>query len=330
MNPLLRRIKSEINYSFFRRYRYRRVARRHLSRYYSSEAPQSTGGDRRLIVAMADGRYFHGGLADRLRSIASVYNWCKSRDDVRFAINFTKPFALTDYLEPAAYDWRLQPGELSFNSQEAIAVYMDNTYDEGPRELRFQRKITDEFLTLPYRQIHVYSSFYFAEADFARDFAELFRPCPRLAEQLAAHRRALGRGYVSVSTRFLELLGDFREPKGGTRLPPSEGDALIARCLDGLAGIITANPRVKVLVTSDSSRFLAAAAAKFTEVYTVDGLIAHVDTTDLADHTKTFLDFLLIGSATTAYQLCAAPMYAGNFSLRAAAAGGIPHRLLRL
>jgi hypothetical protein len=43
---------------------------------------------------------------------------------------------------------------------------------------------------------------------------------------------------------------------------------------------------------------------------------------------KTFLDFYLISEADHAYQLYTPPMYKGNFSLRAAQAGEIPHSLI--
>ncbi len=62
------RIKSEINYLFFRRYRYRRVERRHLAGYYGPENPAAIN-ERRQVIFMADGKRMHGGLADRLRGI---------------------------------------------------------------------------------------------------------------------------------------------------------------------------------------------------------------------------------------------------------------------
>ncbi len=48
------RIKSEINYLFFRRYRYRRVERRHLAGYYGPDKPAAIN-ERRQGIFMADG-----------------------------------------------------------------------------------------------------------------------------------------------------------------------------------------------------------------------------------------------------------------------------------
>ena len=69
------RLKTEINYLFFRVYRYKRVVRRHFSKYYDDNHPQATNS-RKMVVYMADGKYRHGGLADRLRGIVTLYRYC--------------------------------------------------------------------------------------------------------------------------------------------------------------------------------------------------------------------------------------------------------------
>lgn len=138
----------------------------------------------------------------------------------------------------------------------------------------------------------------------------------------------MGGEYVSVSARFLELLGDFHEPVPCLTLQPDEQEQLIARCLEQLKIIHEKHPNMTVLVTADSQRFVNA-AAQLPFVHVVEGKIAHVDTTDSADHTKTFLDFLLVSRAKVAYQLRTAPMYGGNFSLRAAQIGNIPFKRIQ-
>lgn len=325
LKALKLKIKKEINYAFFRQYRYRRVARRHLSRYYSPDAPRAVNTDK-LVIGMADGKYLHGGLADRLRGLVTLYSCCLSKG-VRFGIRFTSPFDLTEYLIPNEYDWRVDDSTLCMNNLDAKAVYMDNIDAQDAREPRWQQRVMERCVDLPYRQIHVYSSFSYVGDDFGRLFRELFRPSPRIETLLAPHRKALGTGYISVSTRFMELLGDFREPRGGTRLDQAGRNDIISRCLSRIAAIHDLHPKARILVTSDSIGFLAA-CRQLEYVHTVEGDIAHVDTNAAADHSKTFVDFLLIAGATHAYQLRTGPMYAGNFSLRAAQAGDRPHTLI--
>ena len=326
MLPLLLKIKKEVNYCFFREYRYRRTERRHLLPYYSPTAPVSTYPDR-IVVCMADGKYRHGGLADRFRSFVSISSFCQEHG-LRFAIRFTAPFNLEDYFVPNEYDWRLKPGEFTMNSAEACPVFMDLINAIDSRELQWQRNITQRALSRPYKQIHVYTSFYFAQDQFGPLFKKLFFPSKALHNALKPHRTALGSDYISVSTRFMELLGDFHEPKPGRVLRNAEADALMDRCIEQVKQLRSGHPGMRILLTSDSEHFLRRCHQQVPETYVVPGVIAHVDTPQSADHMKTFLDFMLITEASHVYQLCTPPMYRGNFSLRAAQAGMKPHTLL--
>lgn len=318
-----KRIKAEVNYMFFRRYRYWRVVFRHLRKYYTPDAPRSTSRHK-TIVYMADGRYLHGGFADRLRSILTDYRYCRDHG-LRFAINYTFPFRLEDYLEPAAYDWRLQPGELTYNSHEACAVFMETGADESPREMAFCHRMADRMFNRQKLQIHAYGALFWSDDDFSALFHELFRPVPAIQTEIDLHLRNIGGKFVSVSTRFMELLGDFAEPKSGTVLSPEQQQALIGRCRGIVEEIARQNPdATAVLVTSDSKRFLDACSS-LPYVYVIPGKIAHSDTSVSTDHTKTIVDFLMISHAAKAYQVVGGGMYGGNFSLRAAQTGGIPY-----
>ncbi len=327
MNKILSRIglhiKTEANYLFFRRYRYWRVAFRHLSRYYTPDAAPSVTKER-MIVFMADGRYLHGGFADRLRSILTNYRYCRDHG-IRFAINFTFPFPLENYLESAAYDWRLKPGELTFNSREAMPVFTDTAPYETVREMTFRRNTAYRAFAHDKRQIHLYGALYWDDSDFATLFRQLFRPVPHLQAEIDRHIHAIGGKYVSVSTRFMELLGDFTEPKPGTVLSPEHRQSLIDRCISQLESIHGRHPEAaRILVTSDSSGFLEHCSA-LPYVYVIPGAIAHSDTASATDHTKTFVDFMMISHASKAYQLIGGGMYGGNFSLRASQIAGVPY-----
>lgn len=326
MHPLKRQLKWWANALFFRAYRYRRIERRHLLPHYTPDSPLSSTSQPSLIL-MYDGRRKHGGLADRLRAAIYFYTLAVAHGR-RFRINFTFPFQLETYLVPNTYDWRLRPGELTYNPRQARPFYTDTIAITGPRETRWQLDYALSILNQPVQQLHVYSPFVCSDADFSRCFHQLFRPSPLLEEALGPHRRDLGSHYISVSTRFMELLGDFREPKTEHHLTPEQQLQLIARCREKLIEIhSTLHPDTKILLTSDSQRFLDA-CRDLPWVYIVDGQIAHTDTPETSDHLKTFLDFWLITEATEVYQLQTSLMYAGNFSLRAALASSRPHHLI--
>lgn len=160
MNPfkkLKRLLRTEINYLFFREYRFKRHVRRHLRQYYSPDAPLRAARQG-LIVSMADGRCHHGGLCDRLRTFTATYRFCMA-NNLPYAIYFRTPFRLEDYLEPCGYDWRIDDGEVSFNSLETDVLYTDTSGNSGERELRFRDKVYRKFLqSSRRRQHHFYSS----------------------------------------------------------------------------------------------------------------------------------------------------------------------------
>lgn len=324
LHALKRCIKREANYLFFRRYRFARVVRRHLMKYYSDDAPRATNTSRQIIF-MSDGRRCHGGLADRLRCIATVYKYCQNHG-VDFRINFTSPFMLDEYLEPNEYDWRINPSDISYNKADSHPVYMYTSGDKGEREMRFQRRVAEKLLRQPYRQLHVYSTFYYEDAHFADIFHHLFRPVPKVAQAVDEQLRQLGGDgkYVSISARFMELLGDFREPGKAKILSPDEQQALLDRCVAQVAEIRKREPSVeRILVTSDSMRFLDA-CRRFDYVYVIPGEILHVDIHDNSKHDhhlKTFVDFFAIAHARKSYLLLTGDMYRSSFSMRASQIG---------
>lgn len=309
-------------------YQWKRIVRKYLMKYYSEDTPKSVSSDR-IVICMADGKRRHGGLADRLRSYVTYYGYCK-KNGLRFAINFTSPFKLEEYLEPNKYDWRLKPGELTFNSRQARPLFFQTSGPLNEFEKKEQKKLADRYLKdTAYKQYHLYSNYCFGEdAVFAQNFNELFRPVKRIAEIIDGCRLILGPGYISVSTRFMELLGDFKEPRQRQRLDEEARDALIHKCREEIEKLHNQFPDVRMLVTSDSRRFIDT-CRDLPYVYIPEGNIEHIDIKGGdADHTKTFVDFFLISGASHVFQIKCGPMYGGNFSLRAAAVGDRPYKLI--
>lgn len=324
LKELIKRIDAEVNYAFFRRYRYARTVRRHLARYYTDSEPEATNS-KKMVVYMADGLIYRSGIADRLRGMLTLYDYCKNHG-LDFRIHFTDPFPLERFLLPARYDWRLKPGELSRNRRTSMPVYVDTRRDQGERERRWQEKTFDYYFSKDFSQAHVYTIFDYAEDRFASLFRELFILSPLLKDNLDKAVSNLGDTFISVSTRFLELLGDFEEPKPMVRpLPVKEREAIIDQCLSKIREIHQSECREgeKILVTSDSMTFLKAASS-LDFVETIKGKVAHISVgsydREEADM-KTMVDFFAIARARKSFLLLTGEMYPSNFSRRAAQIG---------
>ncbi|MDE6391510.1 MAG: hypothetical protein K2L26_08865 [Duncaniella sp.] len=322
---VFRALRREWNYLCGRRMRGRRSVRGLLGLYGPGEPEGVSQG--RMIVFMADGRSMQGGWVDRLHGIVSLWRFARGRG-YDFRINYCHPIRLERYLEPAGYDWRLRPGELTYNSDVAHPFRLMTFGETGPREWRFQQDMMERYLSGRWRQCHVYSSYDYADGEMAGLFAELFRPTELLAGAMRPVSERLGEGYVSVSTRFMELLGDFVEPKRA-RLPLAgpEREELVGRCLEAVGDVHRRHPDARVFVTSDSALFLSRASA-LPYVVVAEGDICHADLAadvsgDADPHLKTFVDFMLVAGASKAYQIKAGSMYGGNFSRCAALVGGV-------
>ncbi|MBR5850219.1 MAG: hypothetical protein IKZ12_04075 [Alistipes sp.] len=323
IQELIRRVKAEFNYRFYNKYRFRRVVRHRLMRYYTADAPRACN-EQKQVIAMFDGRKRHGGLADRLRGLATTYIFCRERG-LDFRIHFVSPFRLEEYLEPNGYDWRIAPEEICYNSCDARPVYISSSNRYPERDKAFQRKMAELFFGEEYRQLHSYTNMRFEEERFGEAFHELFRPQAWLQELIDGELTKLGGAgnFLAVSTRFMESLGDFNESadRAAQALPEAEQEALLARCSEQLARIHQEHPDQPILVTSDSGRFLAYVTARHPYVCTLPGKIGHMDVAGAGErevHTKTFLDFLVLAEAAEHFYLVGPHMYRGNFSRRAA------------
>lgn len=329
MKRLYLRLKCAINYGFYSAYRFRRVARHRLMRYYTNDAPRATNTTKQVVI-MFDGRKNHGGLADRLRGICTTYCFCREKQ-YDFRVHFTTPFSLEEYLEPNQYDWRIEPQQLSYNLHDARPVYIASSNLDETRDNRFQRRIAEQFLAADFKQLHLYTNMRFEEELFGKTFHELFRPAAWLQHLIDEQLTELGgKGqFIAVSTRFLESLGDFNESatRAPKALPAEEQERLLVRCGAELARIHAAHPDQTILVTSDSARFLDFARQNYPFVRTLPGKIGHIDVVGRGEkevHTKTFLDFLVLTHAAEHYYLIGPAMYRGNFSRRAAQIGEAP------
>lgn len=324
---ILYRVEAFVDYLYLRERKYKKISEGWYTQYYSDS--NSHKSSNKMIIFMTNSKLRSGGLADRLRGIVSVFDYCLKMN-IEFKIFFIEPFRLSDYLIPNEYDWYISEDQISYNSKDSYPVclipYNEKVFNIN-LESHYQRYIFSKLTNKKQSQIHVYTNVFFGEKNFGHLFKVLFRPSDELSRIINIEKQKLNPSYISISTRFLELLGDFMEPDK-MREPLSEINQkrLINSCIDQIKLIKLQNPKIeKILVTSDSNKFLE--AVKFLDFcHVIDGKVAHIESSDTSKESnlKTFVDFLLISEAESAYLLVGKGMYTSNFSLRASQINNIP------
>lgn len=273
------------------------------------------------VIYMADGRIKHGGLSDRLRGIVSLYIYCKNQG-INFAINFNHPFNLSDYLISNQYDWYISERDLTYSYKDTRPVVI-RPYKNCDNEQLFSTKICHNKI---HKQLHVYSNVTYQKYNFGSSFNELFRPSSALNEQITYHLSKIGGQYVSITFRFQQLLGDFKE--GNYKILNNEDRrALIGKCISAIERIKSNNPEItKVLVTSDSTTFLKIAEQKIPYIYYVPGDVFHIEYSindKQFSYMKSFLDLFMISKAKIVYFYSTGSMYKNSaFAETAALIGG--------
>lgn len=186
------------------------------------------------VISMFCGNTSHGGLVDRLRGAISVYAVCKEigRD---FKINFVHPFSLLDFLVPNKYDWTVASNEISFHKDSSEIIVLDtavNSSLERRRQKKYLvRRLANRHLNT---QTHVYTNAALCyDCNFRQLFNDLFRPSESLQKHLDEIKSQIGGRYISVSARFLNLMGDFNEENYSEPLPFDEQEKLLSECIIG-------------------------------------------------------------------------------------------------
>lgn len=275
-----------------------------------------------LAIYSLDGRSFTNGLADRLRGMISIYAYAKY-NNIGFRIDHQVPFSLDEYFQPNEYDWVLKPNEKSNNIFQANPIFLMD-YTKGVRLLYLRKNRQHHFYT-NINCLSLINQKYNTQFLFSTLFHELFRPSLKLQNAIDKCILQIGSHYISVSFRFMQLLGDFKDIRGNI-LGKCEQETLIADCKNCVYKIKERHPEIsKILVTADSQKFIdAIKSVPF--VYVIPGKIAHIGHVDDANtNLKTFLDFYMISCAQKAYLGCTGEMYKSNFAKTAALSNNIPY-----
>lgn len=273
---------------------------------------------------------FSGGLSDRLRGIVSIYAECK-KQGLPFRIVF-EPLHLEDYLSPNKYDWRIKDGDVCWDVKQVypcvLLTYHNNSHNRWQHFV--QNVILKSYIRKPYRQIHIYSNMICRDSEYAPLFHELFKPVPELQKLIDYHLENLGgeNGYISLTFRFRQLLGDFKE--GGDVLPEFERQGFIERCIETVRSLHEEHKDKKILVTADSHTFLDNLSQRnIGYVYIMPGRVVHVGFTFDADkktYMKSFLDMYMLSYAQTVYQALDKKLMLSSFPIRAALLGNKKYR----
>lgn len=194
--------------------------KKYLGKYYKKDNIITTTPDKTLIY-MLDGRAYSGGISDILRGILSMYKFSKEIG-FNFKINFCFPYNLQDYLEPNLYNWNIPQKEISYNSNLSIPLWIYSSYLNYGRslefEIKYQKEILQDFIQKNHtkKQFHIYTNSNWVHGEeYSLLFNELFKPAKPLKEVLNNYCNNLGAEFVSMTFRFIQLLGDFvdKDPK---------------------------------------------------------------------------------------------------------------------
>lgn len=283
------------------------------------------------MVFKADGRFPHGGMFDRLKGAISVYaaSQCVGRE---FKISFTHPFDLRDYLEPNEYDWTIDEVELVIGWPAARPVFM---YGEFANPIRLVKKCSCEsHFYYGYNSLDWLNERYDKDFEFGALYKQLFKPTARLQKYIDMYKAEIGCKYIVAHFRFMNLIGDSTEFKEiNPTLPKDKQDELINRSLDQLKSLahgthpLGGEGGFRIMLCTDSARFVSIVKEKMPDVYVVPGEIKHIGTAEDnndASTIKMFLDYYLIAEAEKVYNFVSDGMWKSAFPEYAAKIGQKP------
>ena len=279
-----------------------------------------------IAIFCLDSRTKNYGFADRLRGMVSCYAYAKAVG-IPFRIEHINPFDLSKYFVPNSYDWLLKTGEKSNNLLYANPVcFFDNTKSSRQDDINHLFKINNK------RQHHLYTNYYFLNDVndrykknyvFGDLFSELFKPSLLLEKMICEQKARIGGRYISVSFRFAQLMGDFKDCVG-EELSKEDKTVLLEKSLSVVRSLFEQNQKT-ILVTSDSQTFIDA-VSKLDFVYVVPGKIGHIGYLQGCEIVeKMLLDFYLISQADHVYSAQSGEMYGGAFAEFAAMSNNTPY-----
>ena len=284
----------------------------------------SGGHDRDMFYFVIAPGIKHPGLADRMKAIVNCYNIAKM-NGYQFKIVFKIPFRLEDYLVPNEVKWKAEFADLRYSL--GGTRFFNELYflSEDSWKGRTHLAKGKEYHCYNYvgnRQPRMFPE---SGYEWSKLYHELFRPSPSLQAAIDACGYE-EKSYVAVHLRFVNALENFEEVTCWDNALHTEEEKvnLINRCKQGLLRIKEANGGCRVLVFSDSKRFLDTLGDIPVEVLDHDN-VGHVSYGADDDATlKTFVDLYMIARAKKVYRIDAPELYAwSGFAVTAAMIGRV-------
>lgn len=279
------------------------------------------------IIWCADGHIPHGGLADRLYGIMSLYALCKVRR-VPFSIFYDVPYDVRLFLAPNEYDWSIDKTSITYDKAHAVPRCLLGGAARLPH---------NAVSIVRGKQVHAYCNFKnldFINKKFGTDFSysqlfhELFTFSPAFSAELERYKELLPQEYAGLQVRVLNAFGDFPDTVANVLSEVQKGNLEKAVCEAILR--VHSESGLPVLFTSDSQVLIDKVKSHFSDssiVLTIPGQITHTDSSAAGNsyeaHKKTFIDlFLLGGGAKELYQIENPHIYKSGFSTLAAKISG--------
>lgn len=282
-------------------------------------------GNGHPYIFMVDGRIPHGGMFDRLKGLITVFAISKALGK-QFKLNWSYPFMLSKYLEPNLYDWLVDESEMNFGlfSSSNVIAYGEIT---NPGRL-FKKRSLETHFYYGYNSLDKVNAHFGTNYQWGELYRELFRPTPYLQEYLNQYQAEIGKEYIAIHTRFMNLLGDKTETDINPKLvSDKEKDKLLGLAIDAVKRVSSKHPNMRIMIASDSMVFINRIKVVFPEVYIVPGTVKHIDTageTDDSENIKMFTDYYLISCAQKVFSLWHEGMWKSAFPEYAALIGGVP------
>lgn len=290
-------------------------------KYYRPFSGFGNKGTNRYIF-MADGKFLHGGMFDRLKGIISIYALSKAQGK-GFKIHFVHPFSLENYLIPNTYNWKIENNNpINYHYPNSRPIFGYGECYEPSRILK-KRKGEVHFY-YGYNSLTEINQEYGTSFDWSQLYDELFKPTPQLQEYIDHYKKEIGGNYIAIHTRFLNLLGDKTETDINPELPEKQQIELKEKISQSIVQIMELHKDCRVMIASDSPIFIAFIQQVYPNVYIVPGEISHIGTHDSNDaqNIKMFVDYYLIGGAQKVYSLWTKGMWKSAFPEYAAMIGG--------
>lgn len=286
-----------------------------LWRYVYRHSPSISERVIPMNVWVFDNTRFTNGFADRLRGIIAIYalSKCMGRS---FRIVHEAPFQLSRFFAPNTYDWSNKEG-ISYNYRQSLPVVFFEDKNKYWRLFYLSKRWQWHFYTNADALSLINKKFH-KKYCYSELFHELFRPSEYLLRELEPYNNYIEHGYVSISFRFMQLMGDFKDCRGKT-LNHEGQESLIKKCKDIIVEIKKCHQEVPcILVTSDSQRFIDS-IHDIDCVFTIPGTIGHVGfSIGESVALKTCLDFYMISQASKVYMAYSKDMYRSCFARDAA------------